>query len=81
MKYEDLTIGTIIELKNKEQYMIIGYNPKDDNQEYDYACCKHPEGLLLGGIKPLNNEDVYKVIFNGFNNPFILEALSRKEAK
>ena len=77
-----ITMGSVVQLKTNENYMIIGHLPKStyDNKQYDFVGCKYPAGLI-GGLKMFNSEDIKKVEFNGYSNPTIMEVLAqaRKE--
>ena len=78
MKNDILPIGTIVELKNNERFMIIGYNQASDDKgkEYDYICCLPIIGLIREkeNIKLntdyfyINNEDIDKVLYIGYSD-------------
>ena len=53
-----ITMGSVVQLKTNEKYMIIGHLPKStyDNKQYDFVGCKYPAGLI-GGLKMFNSED------------------------
>lgn len=79
-----VTIGSVVELTNKEKYMIIGYYGEDarDNKLYDYIGCKYPAGLF-GGIQLFNEPEIKNIEFNGFEHPVIDKMLNeiREEVK
>ena len=65
------TIGSIIYLKEGSQkLMIINRGPivEMDNQRYifDYSACKYPIGVVEDEIYYFNEENIDKVIFEGY---------------
>ncbi|MBI5972871.1 DUF4176 domain-containing protein [Staphylococcus caledonicus] len=67
------TIGSIIYLKDGSQkLMIINRGPivEIDNQQYmfDYAACKYPIGAVEDQLYYFNEENIDKVIFNGYSD-------------
>lgn len=67
------TIGSIIYLKEGSQkLMIINRGPivEMDNQRYifDYSACKYPIGVVEDEIYYFNEENIDKVIFEGYSD-------------
>ncbi|MBI5972105.1 DUF4176 domain-containing protein [Staphylococcus caledonicus] len=67
------TIGSIIYLKDGSQkLMIINRGPivEIDNQQYmfDYSACKYPIGVVEDQLYYFNEENIDKVIFNGYSD-------------
>ena len=64
-----LPIGTICEIKNfNNRVMIIGYNYSNDNQ-YDYICTIYPVGLASRqSILFFHNKDIKKILYLGYKN-------------
>lgn len=67
------TIGSIIYLKEGSQkLMIINRGPiiEMDNQRYifDYSACKYPVGVVEDEIYYFNEENIDKVIFEGYSD-------------
>lgn len=72
-----LPIGSIIEVKNKTKYMIIGFFPSIiiEDEVYDYIVCK-PKGLTKTKKKLkkeidyfyIKKEDIVNVLYIGFQD-------------
>lgn len=70
---EFLPIGSIVVTKgNTKKLMIVSRAVvvKVDNQRYlfDYGACMYPEGVLDDKLLYFNNQDIMKIIFNGFSD-------------
>lgn len=68
---ELLPIGTIIKLKEVEEYsfMIMGYYPIIQKKSYEYMCVEYPVGLngeesCIG----INSDIIEEVIFEGYSD-------------
>ena len=69
MKNEFLPIGTIVMLENcSNNILIVGTLIKDKNinKLYDYVGCLWPEGAIEGIYCFFNNQDIKKIIFEGY---------------
>ena len=68
-----LPIGSIIRVDGMD-LMICSYLKKDsiiNNEHYDYACCKYPEGIKENAIL-IKKEKIERVRFIGFqDNQFV----------
>jgi len=64
---EELPIGTVVELKDKNgEYLIIGRNVKKGEEKYDYSCVTYPYGYVENeDFIYVQEEDVISIVFLG----------------
>ena len=68
-----LSIGSIVRLKDGSQdLMILNRAPLieegDETVWYDYSACKYPIGLDVNQVFYFNEENISKVVFEGYIN-------------
>lgn len=64
---DNLPIGTMVSVKGI-LYMIVGYMPVYQGKKYDYSTCLFPAGLVSDQIYMLNNDEIDKIVFIGYQN-------------
>ncbi len=75
-----LPIGSIIRAEGID-VMICAYMKKDsilNNEHYDYACCKYPEGLSENAIL-VKKDKIERVKFIGFQDNQFVEFKNKLE--
>lgn len=68
-----LPLGTVIEKKNENhKLMIYGYFPinTQTNESKDYLCCLYPEGTDMTNCWNINNEEIARICFVGYQTPY-----------
>ena len=75
--FDLIPIGSIVELKDKREVMIIGYNPNkvNESEQFDYIICmpsgfdKVKEKLVLNkDYFYIKKEDITNIIYIGYND-------------
>lgn len=68
-----LEIGSIVLLKEgKQKLMLLNRTPiielNNEKQYFDYSACGYPLGMVANQIVYFNEENIDKVLFNGFHD-------------
>ncbi|EJO5346908.1 DUF4176 domain-containing protein [Clostridium botulinum] len=69
-----LPIGTIVYLKEGTQKLMILnrgaiIETEGEKQIFDYSACLYPQGLISENIFYFNEENIDKVLFEGYKDP------------